>query len=577
MNEKCFLSFADYFIENKPKSHSIFENVLEEDQNLLQTPSRSVMSQCNDDAHYANEDDDSKSEDLEQSREDKFVSEDNYAMQMKTPNDVHLTTNDKSGVRRSQSFKKSLQFDANLTPNAVESNARATATIEAGVTDHPKAKTSLRFPTEPMFSVKSFYGQKDEEQKTLVQKSYMLTNKLPLLYTQALEAQQTRAKPKKALTRGPLLWNHGGGAIRRMRRQTLQQKLKKSRKRKVVAGGDTENHDPSVGTQHKLNAEEATKRQEQRERIQKVFNKHIGDASRPINWDSSNAAISVDLDRSFDDHSDDDNDDNDVMFDGNENDGINECVPSTDIVRNDDHNEIQKTRKFFKNPATNSTKKYQVLGGIKATMKRGCDLKLERPAKRKKKAKTTETVVLHHEITSIIDRLSSPRKTQIPLDETEMTSLSPTVETSTKPMNKTLVESFSEAENVSEQDITLVDCNPDTYDVSNIQSESHQETSQHLENLCRTKLNDAFTKKRVSSQTSLSSASSSPVSKSTSVSSGLDEIHEEPGRMDQHVLPMPMSPASQISNMTLSLAIRKAFASVLEIAFPKIFRHFSLL
>lgn len=74
----------------------------------------------------------------------------------------------------------------------------------------------------------------------------------------------------------------------------------------------------------------------------------------------------------------DDDDDDDPLLNG-----IGILRETTKDAENDE----PANRKFFKSKASTTTKKYQIMNGLSATLKRGNDFKLELPAKRVRRAK----------------------------------------------------------------------------------------------------------------------------------------------------------------------------------------------
>lgn len=586
--------FADYTIERNQSHRSTFENILGDSKVLIRTQQRSAPRELSRSEKDDNDINDNDFTELPHSDDEKFRGKENYALQMKTPNELNSTNSSVNGFPRVQSFKKSLLFDTGLTPNAAQSGYKSMESNEMGSNEHPKAKTSLQF-SEPMFSAKSFYGRKDDTSSVAKTDlpSYMLTNKLPLLYTETAKSKARRKNTRKSTSlRGPMLWKHGG-AIRKIRGRalkTVQRKKRLEDKWLKSAKGEMGRRLPKDGSDEKrrnsdANADAASVRHEQRRRLKKIFEEQTNVVSRPINWMKPGVRI---MDHTFGD-SDSDEDEIPSTLSFNETSTNNEL---NNQEENEDPNEVKKSRKFFKSSVGSTAKKYRIIGGIHATLKRGCDIKLDRPVKRIKRARHSGTGFLHNEITGIINRLSSPQKAkeQVPANTAvalpadpfnepsattneAMDALSGELHDEQKECRKYIEmlpyqtddpSKIKQQESILELLISNGICNDDTFKIFIAEPDLHKdEASRILDKLyCVTTMmpaNDAFADKRASSQHSLSSTSSSPRSKSTSVSSGLDQIEVEPKESDVQpdAQPMPMSPASQISDMTLSLAIRE--------------------
>lgn len=507
-----------------------------------------------------------------------------HAGQMKTPNDMTITNVNKSALPRTQSFKKSLHFDSGLTPNGEQTNAKTTTNGNDVNEQRSKAKTSLQF-SGPLFSAKSFYGRKDEPNDMLGQTTYMLSKRMPLPYVQINEKKPKPKKSKKSsLLKGPVLWKHGG-AIRKMRQRAIRSaKQQKKKKKKVTERrrrsnpDDVENVDPTVVKRRKLE-DDASK--EKNKSLQSLFNDHMGDVSRPIDWvNPTGSSSNADASKLCNDNSDDDDSDS-------EEDGVDvRDIALTELnnhgVSNEDEGAASPSnRKFFKS-SKSTAKKYQIIGGINAMLKRGGNIRLERPPKRKKKPKRKDTALLHNSISGIINRLSSPSKVP-PMDAS---TSDPIESTSTENMDvqtdkpsddrmqyekyaKMLPYQTDDPVKMRQQESTLQMlisnriCNDETFKIFIAEPDMHKAKAKRiLDAVSPSEQHDKFSDKRVPSLQSLTSESTSPGSKSTSISSGLDQMDGgmpvAKTTMDDDVTDaMPMSPASQISDMTLSLAIRK--------------------
>lgn len=198
-------------------------------------------------------------------------------------------------------------------------------------------------------------------------------------------------------------------------------------------------------------------------------------------------------------------------------------------------------------------------------------MKLERAPKRIKKARRGETLVLNTEITSIIDRLSSPQKRRepgpnviteqvfspaVPMDDglpsgsIDIQSIVPDQpinmddvidENAVKyrkmiPYETTDPEKVSQQESILELLISNGICNDETFKIFISEPDLHKaEASRILDNMyC---LNTTLEPDNVEN------AADIPFADATEAADSMNDV--------------PMSPASQISNMTLSLALGK--------------------
>lgn len=314
------------------------------------------------------------------------MTEQNYQQQMKTPS--------AGSVARGAAFRKSLVFDSGLTPHDDESNAPGVSkSSEHDSGERPKAKTSLIF-TEPTISVRSFYGKPiektDEPKPKQVDDIIAKVNTHEIAVALAKRKVKSKSKPKtksKSLAKrmkAPSLWRFSGKM--KFNRHKLQRSQKDAKKKKLNAstssdGGtettivlDVENEPPTTGA-------EFTSRIEQNLRLQKILKEQTNalNVSREINWvGSSKSTESPKQNRSGFLNSDGEDDD----------DSENEShVPQSLNTYEEIEVEVEEptNRKFFKSSASNSAKKYRIMGRLSATLKRGGDLKFDPPPKRKKK------------------------------------------------------------------------------------------------------------------------------------------------------------------------------------------------
>lgn len=365
------------------------------------------------------------------------MTEQNYEQQMKTPNESSASSKTSAEVARGASFRKSLVFDSGLTPHDNETNTSTSTnkSTDNESNERPKAKTSLTF-NEPVISVRSFYGKTVE--KSLDEPTKPALDIITKLngheIVAAIAKQKHRSKPKttkpKLLAKrmkAPSLWRFSGKMKfnRHIRPRSHKEGKKKKEKLKAsinsngTNGIDTENVAP-IGA-------EFTSRIEQNLRLQKILKDQTNafGASRDINWNGATKMNDSTLIPSTDFLHSDGEDDGD---------SDNECTVQPNCSTYEEVEvEVEEptNRKFFKSSGS-SAKKYRIMGRLSATLKRGGDLKFDPPPKRRKKRPNKgrilifqfflnlcrnifhlldgETVFLHNEISSIIDRLSSPSK-----------------------------------------------------------------------------------------------------------------------------------------------------------------------
>ncbi|XP_055312083.1 N-acetyltransferase eco isoform X2 [Sitodiplosis mosellana] len=340
------------------------------------------------------------------------MTEPNYEQQMKTPSESNASNKASGEVARGASFRKSLVFDTGLTPHDDESNAPSSNKLaDNEPSERPKAKTSLTFG-EPVISVRSFYGKPIEKPAESKAEMDIIAKLSSHEFAAVIAKRKNRSKPKtttkpKSLAKrmkAPSLWRFSGKMKFNRQKQPRPHKEAKKKKEKVFAtnGGsviDTENVAP-IGA-------EFTSRIEQNLRLQKILKDQTNafEVSRDINWNGGNKGQndqsplvppSAFLNSDGEDDADSDNE---------------SALPTNCSTYEEVEVEVETNRKFFKSSAS-SAKKYRIMGRLSATLKRGGDLKFDPLPKRKKKRpnKDGETVFLHNEISSIIDRLSSPSK-----------------------------------------------------------------------------------------------------------------------------------------------------------------------
>lgn len=360
----------------------------------------------------------------------------NYEQQMKTPSDVsttNKTTVDACG--RNASFRKSLVFDSSLTPNDdTESpdskssdhdhdhngaNSSSGGGGGSGGSVGPKARTSLTF-SEPTISVRSFYGKPIEKptvadvmkrDNDLIEKIHSHEFGAAVAAVAAKHKLKFKSKSKsqtksKSLSRrmkasaAPSLWRFSGKAKFNQHRRHSRSSSHNKSFNKAKAKLNTSSK--SSGTEVATDVEnvppsgmEFTSRIEQNLRLQKILKEQPNalNASREINWiggAGAGAKSTVELptppNRSGFLHSDaeDDDDDND----GSDHESHRfDTVPSNQCTYEEVEVDVEEptNRKFFKSSASNSAKKYRIMGRLSATLKRGGDLKFDPPPKRKKK------------------------------------------------------------------------------------------------------------------------------------------------------------------------------------------------
>lgn len=304
-----------------------------------------------------------------------FCDNQNYAKQMKTPSES--TTASADHLIRGQSFRKALLVNAELTPNEAESTAPLAKHDKAASIDRPKAKTSLIF-NEPTISTKSFYGSSSTANGTTVNRfgSSIGANddkKFPMMSIISKFKKQTSTNRKQQSHRrprwtGPSLWRNGG--IHKAMRLKRRSKPTKHSKSEPKALNTT-----TTSSSTSIDSDNNNQRSDKSKRHQSILKDQNAPQIPVIATGSTSDADS--------EYEDDDDDENDPLLKGI---GILQ-----ETTKDAENNEPEKAgnRKFFKSKASTTTKKYQIMNGLSATLKRGNDFKLELPAKRVRRSRGT--------------------------------------------------------------------------------------------------------------------------------------------------------------------------------------------
>lgn len=301
-----------------------------------------------------------------------FCDDQNYAKQMKTPSES--TTASAEQLIRGQSFRKALLVNAELTPNEPKRTAQLAKHEKAAGIDRPKAKTSLIF-NEPTISTKSFYGSSSTTNGTSVNRfgSDIDANdlkKIPMMsiiskfkkQSSTYRKQQSHKRPRWT---GPSLWRNGGiHKPMRSKRRSKPTKHSKSERKTL---------DATTTSSTSVDSDNNNQRSDKSKRHQSIL-KDQNASQIPVRPTGSTS----DADSEYED---DDDDDNDPLLKG-----IGILQETTKDAENNEP-EIPTNRKFFKSKASTTTKKYQIMNGLSATLKRGNDFKLELPAKRVRRSR----------------------------------------------------------------------------------------------------------------------------------------------------------------------------------------------
>lgn len=354
---------------------------------------------------------------------DVFSSASDYSTQMKTPSESSTTTTS-ADQKKHQSFRKASLSNAELTPSENEASIPLAKHDKAATVDRPKAKTSLIF-TEPTISTKSFYGSSFTVSSALLNRfgtgnATIDEKKLPIASILSKLKKQSPSYQKQSMQKrtkwtGPRLWRNGGvhKAVR-FKRRIKPAKLSKIEKNTLDA---TTTSSDSTDNTNQRSAKKISQRA-----VDHPASRHksvLKDQNSP-----QMAAPATGSTSDADSEYEDDDDDDPLLK------GIGIAHTTTKDTENDEP-EMSVNRKFFKSKTSTTTKKYQIMAGLSATLKRGNDFKLELPAKRVRRSRgmlssfilcqdihSSETFlfpVSHKQISSIIANLQSPKKASDPV------------------------------------------------------------------------------------------------------------------------------------------------------------------
>lgn len=321
------------------------------------------------------------------------LDKENYAQQMKTPNELNSSTNTADQLLRGLSFRKSLIFDTGMTPHDdITQSGKVSEANESSSNEHPKAKTSLTF-SEPLISARSFYGSSHSTDATQVKKADKSFSLISMIKPKSTKAPTTK---KVARVKAPSLWRHGAifkkskhkSSKAKLQQKQRQNKMKMKAIKSLIKNSSASSDFGQINDENKLNkdhdestANKSITSTEHNKRLQRILRDQRNplNSARTINWNVRDGKDNTDSfyasDNDVDGESDDEEENNEPHL-----------KQAEDVRDDDDHNGTQSNRKFFKSKSNNTAKKYCILSGINATLKRGCDLKLERPAKRKKRS-----------------------------------------------------------------------------------------------------------------------------------------------------------------------------------------------
>lgn len=313
--------------------------------------------------------------------ENVLCQEQNYEQQMKTPNELAYTTKSSSDhIARGVSSKKSLNFDNGMTPNAMDVTASSVMSCDSNTSQGSKAKTSLSF-TEAAISTRSFYG-KPAEATAVVPKpnvEAILNENLEAKATKKIPTKkQSKAKKLAKRMKGPSLWRFSG-----------KMKFNQFKKRSKSAGNRSKSdtstkQNSSISSGHNTTAPQSTvddtstdllytSNIEHNLRLQQILKDQTNamHQSRPINW---NGDLSLNASNGF----------SDSEYETDNDEETENSVPQHENIVAVEQ-EDQSKRKFFKSSSSTSAK-YRVMGRLNATLKRGGDLKLQMPKRKKRRA-----------------------------------------------------------------------------------------------------------------------------------------------------------------------------------------------
>lgn len=316
----------------------------------------------------------------------------NYAQQMKTPSDSLITVDGKEPITRGQSFRKSLLLSAEYTPQDTDLSNTTKNDKENGG-ERPKARASLTF-NEPMIPVKSFYGRSNvtaDSIENVFKKKWAPSLPIMSMFNK-IKSKSTHRKPKAKRSKGPTLWQCRGIAkptnFNRINMKKKHKKIQSSSESTLETTGNSVELDSSVSAKKALTASEANMHTPI---THKSLRKVLKDQNSFSPWESSRQSAikackkldlnDVDESEQADDESEDDDENNDPLLNANL---FSNVVKESKEVQEE---ESGTTRKFFKSKGDKTTKKYHIMNGFSATMKRPNDMKLEVPAKRVRRNK----------------------------------------------------------------------------------------------------------------------------------------------------------------------------------------------
>lgn len=314
-----------------------------------------------------------------------FRDADNYAKQMKTPSESTIIKTTVDQLKH-QTFRKASLVNAELTPNEAESTAQSAKHDKTASIDRPKAKTSLIF-NEPTISTKSFYGSSTSS--TLLNRigngnATIDENKFPIAsiiskFKKQPSTYRKQTMQKRSKWSGPCLWRHGGvHKPMRFKRRTKPAKNTKNAFDTTTASSTSID---SVDNNNQRSAKKVSRGSTMDPHKRQSILKDQNSAQIPVRASGSTS----DADSEYED---DDDDENDPLLKG-----IGILRETTKDTENDEP-EVPANRKFFKSNASTTTKKYQIMNGLSATLKRGNDFKLELPAKRVRRTRGNKFQIL---------------------------------------------------------------------------------------------------------------------------------------------------------------------------------------
>lgn len=305
---------------------------------------------------------------------------------MKTPNELANTTKSSAGhIARGVSSKKSLMFDNSTTPSSTDATASSLITSELNASLGSKAKASLSF-TEATISTRSFYGKPSETTAVMPKPNVetIFNSKFEANVTQnrsdsSRMKQQSRAKKLAKRMKGPSLWRFSG----KMKYNRFKNRSSSAANR---SKSDTSTkHNSTVSSGHNLSANQSTvdddttsnplytSNIEHNLRLQQILKDQTNalNHSRSIDW---NGDANLSTMGGFSDSEYETDDDEQTE---------NQDPQQENVVAVEE--EDQSKRKFFKSKSGTSAK-YRVMGRLNATLKRGGDLKLQMPKRKKRRS-----------------------------------------------------------------------------------------------------------------------------------------------------------------------------------------------